>query len=576
MKTPRRLLSNLAIAAVYVTVVTTMSTGLTSPSGIQVPIDAQPTCVVSAPTFAGWFQSGTVTPNGIVKPANSVTFPNVPNCSFYQWSQQMFLWVTSPAPAIYGPGAHVFDSSTFYDVSPPDASGNRTFLPHAPGRIRFFPMRAAKVDAHGLQLIFDRAGHPLEVIPPALGPTGKPLILNTAGTRVEVQRVTLAANGKPVFLDKAGKVITGARPLLQLAPELQRRALVRPQFIQPIAVQKFIINGRPIFLNSAGNVVQVEQGQADGSVLEAQNGSLIYYATIANDVYAYFLTGQKDGAFSATQFPTTAANLSQITTFASAHGKTFPDPNALAVELKTSWIETTGLSNLSSYITTTGTIPTYDKSNPNSWVQNGTKTVKLALLGMHVVGSASGHPEMIWSTFEHSDNSPNAAYTYNSTSGPKTVAQNTSGMWVFCCANSSGPFDQAHMSQGSGSTIVPNAPFTISPSDTIRWKAWGMASNTSPAASNTDVISIDHTISTLLASGDIRSNYIMTGATWTIGGAAPNSGNQVGTNQLQNTTLETYEQGTSTTNTGSINCFVCHTSNQTAVSHVYPGLKPLF
>lgn len=83
-----------------------------------VPSDAKAICTVTtngAPAFASWFESGTVTLNGVVKPANSVTFPNTPNCSFYQWSEQMFLWMTSPAPATYGGGGgRIFDSPAFF------------------------------------------------------------------------------------------------------------------------------------------------------------------------------------------------------------------------------------------------------------------------------------------------------------------------------------------------------------------------------------------------------------------------------------------------------------------------------
>ena len=54
-------------------------------------------------------------------------------------------------------------------------------------------------------------------------------------------------------------------------------------------MQKFILNGTPIFLDLFGNLVQVDQEQADGSVLMAKTGSLIYYTIMVNDVYAYFL-----------------------------------------------------------------------------------------------------------------------------------------------------------------------------------------------------------------------------------------------------------------------------------------------
>src|SRR5271156_6848237 len=82
-------------------------------SGVRaqvLPADAKPSCAVPSSTFASWFQTGAPTLNGVVNPANGITFPNAPNCSFYQWAAQMFLWLTSPAPSIYGGGDHIFDS----------------------------------------------------------------------------------------------------------------------------------------------------------------------------------------------------------------------------------------------------------------------------------------------------------------------------------------------------------------------------------------------------------------------------------------------------------------------------------
>ncbi len=216
---------------------------------------------------------------------------------------------------------------------------------------------------------------------------------------------------------------------------------------------------------------------------------------------------------------------------------------------------------------------------------------------------------MIWSTFEHFGNTPNAAYQYVNKNGVLTpVSQSTAGSWLFSASNSSGPFNDMHMSQ-SGSSIQALAkppaatppPFTISPSDTIRWKAFGAASDISPnpidgttANSNTEIISINNNISGMMAAGDVRNNYFMTGATWTIGGAPPspgqpspgNPGNQVGTSQLANSTMETYEDGNDTTssNAGSnfnSNCFSCHASGGSPIdisvlSHIYGVIKPLF
>src|SRR5712692_6317374 len=575
------------ILVVMITVISIARSTAWFANAQTIPSDAQPTCVVSPSVFASWFESGSVSLNGVVNPANSVTFPDTPNCSFYQWSEQMFLWLTSPAPVTYGGGGgRIFDSPVFFDVSPLDGSGNRTFIPHTPGIIRNFTLRAAQVGRHGLPVIMAKGGRMLEIEPPRLAPSGKQLILNQAGRLIEIESATLE-RGKPVFRDKVGKAIPKAKPIL------------RPQVSKALIAQKFMIGRIPIFLDPFGNVIDTEEGQADGGVLEAQSGSLIFYETIVNDVYAYFLTGTKDGGITPapTQFPTTQAALNKIIAFAAAHGKTFPDPNALAIEIKSSWIEAAGLPNLSSYITVQATIPTYDKSNPNQWVPNGQKTAQLALLGMHVVGSAKGHPEMIWATFEHFGNTPNATYAYNSTSGPKTVTQNTSGSWVFCASGSGGPFNVMHMqtSPFGSATIVPTPGHTISPSDTIRFKPWGGASNASPnpldftvAASNTEIIAINNSVRGQLAAGDIRGNYFMMGSTWTIGGAAITSnfgnpgntgatpGKGVGTSQLANTTMETYQQVNTSFDMFSNNCFSCHTSNTTNVSHVFGALKPLF
>ncbi len=355
---------------------------------------------------------------------------------------------------------------------------------------------------------------------------------------------------------------------------------------------------------------------ADNSVLEAQltaGGSLVYYITYVNDVYALYATGVKDNAIllapnsicpnsSITNqcFPITAGDESQVAAFAASHGVTFQDPNALAIMVKSAWVLAAGLPNLSSYITTKATVPTYDTSDPTHWVANGTQTVQLALVGIHIVGSTAGHPEMIWATFEHFANAPRATYSYINTSGATvTVPQNTNAAWVFTTTNSAGTFNCLHMDLPSFASpnIVANSPAspctpntTVSPSDTIRWKAFGAASNGAPnpldstPASNTEIIALNNAVDGML-SGDIRTNYVLTGATWTIGGAAPTfpssfqlGGNGVGTSVLADATLETYQQGIDTTVANDFtphSCLDCHTTNTFNVSHDFGNLKPI-
>lgn len=550
----------------------------------SIPTDAQPTCTVTPAAFKAFFKGGNVVLNGAVNPANSVDFSDVPNCPFYQWSEQMFLWLTSPDPSS---GGRTFDSSMFFDVSPPDPNDNnqRTFIPHFPNMTRHLELRAAQPGPSGFPVLFDKAGRLIQIAPPQTGPNGLPLIRNAAGDLVELGRATLGADRIPSFTDRVGKTIE--HRLAQSSPQFSQLA---PGNV--ITAQRFVIEGKPILIDPNGNVIEAEEGQADNGVLVAQTGSLVYYITMVNDVFAYFLTGTRDNQINTNnKFPTSQSDLNQITTFAAAHGKKFDDPNALAVELKTAWVEAGGLSDLSSYITMTATVTTYDKSNPLNWVPNGQKTVEMALVGMHVVGSTAGHPEMIWATFEHFGNAPNAAYTYDSTAGPKTVAQDTSGTWLFAENNAAAPFNAPRQQFKSPNICVTSSGTfgacgttgSVGPSNVLRAKAWGAASNRSPnpidgsaTASNTEIISINSSVRGMMPAGDVRNNYFMMGATWTIGGAAPNTTNQVGTSQLANTTMETFQQGPDNTTTRTSNCFSCHGSNQTGVSHVFGALKKLF
>lgn len=602
-----------------------LTTAISPARSQTLPTDASTICTVPSATFNTWFQSGSPSLNGIVLPANSVTFSNpLNNCPFYQWSEQMFMWLTSPAPAIYGSGSRVFDTSVFYDVSPPDANGNRTFLPHPPHFIRFLPIRTAQVGPHGLQVLLGRGGQMLEVIHPPLAANGKPLILNSAGRQVEVRSVKIGPDHKAVFIGTSGKIIKvpvvkrgETVPIERVLPELKTEeirnpAIVKanPQLLKGLdptrTVRKFVFDRHIIFVNLSGNVVEVEQGQADSSVLLSQSNNLVYYAAIVNDVYAYFLSGNgiPNGIPAQTQFPTSQPVLTLIQTYASAHGgpNPFSDGIALTMELKTAWVEASTVSNPSAYITTTGQIPVYNTTNPNLWLSTGTtKTTTLALVGIHVVGAVNGHPEMIWSTFEHVGNTPLANFPYLSGAGqtPATGSLSTAGNWLFSASNvSTTNFTNsniAHADFVNPPNIASANSFTISASNTIRTSPFGVISNqiptplvTSEAEANTQIISINNNIQSMMATAgagaDVRNNYLMYGATWTAGGAPPTSefpnGNEVGTSNLQNSTMETYQQGANTTSPGS-NCLDCHQGNMLGtaqgigLSHIYGVLKPL-
>ena len=550
-----------------------------------VPTDAAGGCPISPATVASFFESGTVTLNGVVKPADS-TVALAPNCGFFQWTEQMFLWLTSPAPATYGGGSHVMFSPQFYTVSPEDSSGRRSFIPNSPGRPINMFLRAMELGPHGLPIVMARTGQIVEV--PHEMPGQKPPSIRLGNGKLipgtQVQNVRKTEQGTLELLDARGKLL--APKVLKLAPIVRQRALLsadRPvpvvpvkAFTSAIQARKLVVKGIPIFIDPAGNVIDVEPGQADSGVLISQNGSLIYYIIAVNDVFAFHRTMQGAAVIPPNTniaFPTSMADVNAVVSFAASKGHTIQDPKALAIETKSSWMDASKVPNPNDYIQVEAVVPTFDKSNPNNWVPNGQTTLKLVMLGLHVVGSTSGHGEMVWGTFEHEGNAPNATYAYNSTSGMKTVAQNTSGNWLFTPSGSSGPFNATNNSWTG--TAITGTP--VGPSPVLRAKPWGSNDGGNPANAaglNTQVISANASVISQLNAADVRRQYFQLGTTWTIGGAPPSGGNEVGTNHLANATMETFAQGT-TPSAPSANCFSCHTTNKVPVSHVYPRLTPL-
>lgn len=466
-------------------------------SRTTVPADAQASCTVGPATFNTWFVKQPVTPNGVVKPANSVNFndttpnppaPNTINCNFYQWAEQMFLWLTSPTS---GGEHHIFNSSTFYTVLE-----DGTLIPNING-INHIRIRKAKT----------------------------------------------------------------------------------------------------------------VDGQADGSgngnaALMGQGEQLVYYSMHVNDVYAYF--AKQNLPVSTTspytlKFPTTQKELDAIVQYAKTQGVEIRNPMALAMELKIAWVEVKNGMDTSKYVTMQAEIPTFSKSQDNAvWAHTGKKTALLAMVGMHVVGSVAGHPEMIWATYEHDTNTPNAQYSYVNKNGDViTHSQEVPQHMLFAADGSVGPFNQEHMrgvgiQENRALNLVRLGNFAVSPSDTLRLFPWGANDQvpnpnvSSAAASNTEIISINNNIRSMLKGDDVRKNYLLIGATWTKGGAAPSvmplppggKSNQVGTSSLANSTMETYVTLKDNLN----NCFACHTgqqfitqqnpnTNTVAISHIFTGLN---
>jgi hypothetical protein len=553
------------------------------------PADVDPkSCTVAPDDFKAWFANNAVSKDGIVLPADSLTFSSPPPptslsaslCPFFTWSEQMFLWLTSPLGA-----GHVFETSQFFEVSPPDpATGNRTLhAPGTPGQFFSFAPSIALAGDKGQEVAFDSTGKVHDVVRPATGPAGRLALLNAANQLTEVGRVLAAPDGKPLLLDKSNKAIdlkaasNGSPLLLNESGPLRSTTGA----VINLAPETVLVNGKPTLLTTSGGVVETEQGQAlDSAVLMAQNKSLVYYLLQVNDVFAYFKTGAADTKITPapTQFPTAQDMLDKITAVATQAPPPFTKPQfpkkgiALTMEIKSAWVETTGLANVNDYITIKTTIPTYTQT-PTIWTPSGSRQATLALVGMHVVGSANGHPEMIWATFEHVNNTPNTQYTYNAASGPITKPADGAGSWLFSASGAAPAQPPQTMTVGPKNTIVAATNKTIAPVDVSRINPWGTAATDAQAAeANTAVISINKSITDQLAAGDVRKNYLMIGSIWT-NGQPPASNNRLGTTAVANSTMETFKQPGS--------CFNCHSGNMLGIStgglsHIWGKITPLF
>lgn len=344
-----------------------------------------------------------------------------------------------------------------------------------------------------------------------------------------------------------------------------------------------------------------EVGQAGGGgVLMSQQKSLVYYGVHVNQIYGYFLTGQKQGQISATDFPRNSHDLSQVVQYMS---QAFPGvaplaPQTLVMELKTSWVDASTVPDASDFITMEAEIPTYTPSSSNTeWKPSGTTTKTLALVGMHVVGTVQNHPEFVWITYEHISNAPDDDYYYLNSS-KNVVEQSYDSEGTFLFMESGGSAENANvecMKFTSGEIVAdtkngqPVCSGGIVPSNTVRTYPWGSAKasqSSDVVTNNTLLLSLNNSLRSQLSSNDVRRNYLQTGGIWTSAPSAtadapiPNTSefhasDLRGSLQAFNATMETYVQGTS--------CFSCHAQSSSSknsfqafeLSHIYSQIAPI-
>lgn len=134
--------------------------------------------------------------------------------------------------------------------------------------------------------------------------------------------------------------------------------------------------------------------QAGGrQILVDQNGNSLYYGIHVNQAFADFID---------------AHGLRTREEVENADPSLFFPPGV--VEFKSAWQVIEGDDPADDYITMTTTVPTLSVDADRHIIEdrNNPREVRVRLLALHVVFTLPGHPEFVWSSFEHSTGTPDA------------------------------------------------------------------------------------------------------------------------------------------------------------------------
>lgn len=288
--------------------------------------------------------------------------------------------------------------------------------------------------------------------------------------------------------------------------------------------------------------------QAGGGVLFDQKGQVIYYEARVDQVYFDYI---KDNKY---YDPNNIVNAPK--------GAQFP---VGTLEIKISWriaktaAETFIADAEKRFITNDVLIAPVTGYNENTkkFIVDTENPIPatVALVGMHVVGLVQGHPELVWSTFEHVDNAPALTNTPTSDPGP-------TGPWSFYSLG----IDCKTGDCNQHPTEVPLTP-PYKPTEVCLVEAQGGGDTTNV----TNIISINKSVLDQLQD-PVLKNYQLGGGLWTNNGELPPSpANQKGSLKLANSTLETFFQGPPPTTATLRNCFSCHNEQPPPGTTKYPN-----
>lgn len=316
--------------------------------------------------------------------------------------------------------------------------------------------------------------------------------------------------------------------------------------------------------------------EADGNMLVAPNGYPVYASVHMNA--AYFDTAKRNlvinGGYEANtdadHFPVGAA-VFKATWLRLAEGER-PPAGAYVTEADVPVLTVSLTPNNTIYVQPSGQ----------------TQRVKVALLGLHVVGHTINHPEFLWATFEHHANSPRFP------DGPNKPAGTASDPRNFTLYAGGTPFSQTNLpSTQTTATSTSTSSSLSTPSTTVtttttltqtpRYVFDPATQKFSPStnvvlenATGSETFSPDgpanianlnksaHSFFAGLKGEASRfQHYDLIGTVWMTAGTYnlnSNQSNAVGSVNLANATAETFLQNATGSTTPSTvgNCFSCH------------------
>jgi hypothetical protein len=245
------------------------------------------------------------------------------------------------------------------------------------------------------------------------------------------------------------------------------------------------------------------------------------------------------------------------------------------------------------FVIVTAQVPKFDTSSDTLWTADGTESIELALVGMHIAAPVTGHPELAWISYEHLSNTPIGAYLYTDSAGkPATYEYNSDGAWTFAKSGASGQGVMVeNASVNSDGNIEAAAGKTVSAQDIVLFNPWGLtAKSDTDIQNNTDLVSLNSSLIALLGNDtNARDKYFQIGGIWT-DGTLPKYQDydlEIGGLNLANSTMESFHQFGAQSTDGFMprNCFDCHSVSGdgsgkpennlgVSVSHIFQGMKP--